>query len=87
MNKIPTAEEYLKNFIDFKLVQLKEYTPKMLTNDIKIAMIEFTKLHVEAALEEASEKAVPVTNGAGEWAYLYVDKDSILQSYPLRNIK
>ena len=53
---------------------------------IKEALIESAKFHVEVALEEASKKAVPI-NGAGEWSYLYVDKDSILQSYPLTNIK
>lgn len=53
--------------------------------DIKTAMIEFAKMHVEAALKAASENAdmkdVPYTDD------IEVDKDSILYSYPLANIK
>ena len=47
-------------------------------------MIEFAKLHVEAALKEASEKA--------EWkgytlAAVEICDYSILDAYPLENIK
>lgn len=54
-------------------------------------MIEFTKFHVKAALGEASEKA-KVTyeytgNTGSEYCDEYVDKDSILNSYSLDNIK
>lgn len=52
---------------------------------IKEALIEFAKFHVEAALEEASKKA-EAKNGPGEWSYLYVDENSIINSYPLTNI-
>jgi len=52
---------------------------------IKEALIEFAKLHVEAALKEASKKA-EAKNGPGEWSYLYVDENSIINSYPLTNI-
>ena len=52
---------------------------------LKWAMIEFAKMHVEAALKAASENAdtkdVPYTDD------IEVDKDSILYSYPLANIK
>mgnify|MGYP003594645130 CR=1 FL=1 len=59
-------------------------------NDVQpIDLIEFAKLHVQKALEEASEKASAyieqrfpiILNKA------VVDKDSILHAYPLRNIK
>lgn len=76
MEKIPTALE---------LFQTGEFTK------IQDAMIEFAKLHVTAALEEASEKA-KVTyeytgNTGSEYCDEYVDKDSILNSYSLDNIK
>jgi hypothetical protein len=48
-------------------------------------MIEFAKLHVEAALKAASEKA---TVYADEGGYSeFVDEQSILNSYSLDNIK
>ena len=47
------------------------------------AMIEFAKLHVEAALHIASERADLTDNGS----FPYVDKLSILNSYPLDKIK
>jgi hypothetical protein len=61
-------------------------------HDIKIAMIKFAKLHVEAALKAASEKVVMIDEGSfnsnEEWEDFYVtDKDSILRSYPLDKIK
>ena len=56
--------------------------------DIQKAMIEFAKLHVEAALKAASEgqikKDIYMMTEHGEsmnW------KESILNSYPLENIK
>jgi hypothetical protein len=67
-NKIPTAEEFLK----------RENLPTDILSgdDINYAMIEFAKLHVEAALKEASEDA-------------NMDSDyyQALQVYPLTNIK
>lgn len=73
-NGIPTAEEFAK----------KHHPMKTYPADWKM-MIEFAKLHVEAALKKASEDAhtrdVPYTDD------IEVDKDSILKSYPLDNIK
>ena len=63
-------------------------------------MIEFAKIHVEAALKEASEKAsVEYTDLTSGEIFDYTDvitddnvgadvnKDSILNAYPLKNIK
>lgn len=72
MEKIPTAEEILQKHVP------NRYTKE---NSWKNAMIEFAKLHVEAALKEASEN-VKIT----DYGYS-VDKDSILNSYPVENIK
>ena len=71
-NKIPTAKEFILNNSGCR----------------KVMMIEFAKLHVEMALKEASENA--------ELKYRIndiscndkiLDKKSILNAYPLTNIK
>ena len=74
MSKTPKAEEFYKQ------------TTGCIINhgDVKTAMIEFAKLHVKAALKEASEKA--------EWkgytlAAVEICNYSILDAYPLENIK
>ena len=80
--KIPTAEEFL------------EYrTPRGIDNTYHHyweAMIEFAKLHVEAALKKASEEAEtkyePHWSGEQEGS-TYIDRDSILNAYRLENIK
>jgi hypothetical protein len=70
---IPTAKQFLKLYI--KGNELGKYDD---------CMIEFTKLHVTQALKEASEKAeVEVI----EYRDYEVDKESILNAYPLENIK
>jgi hypothetical protein len=75
MEKIPTAEQFLK-----------ENNVVGMTDLLTPMMIEFAKLHVEAALKEASQNArlkeleIHLSDGS-------VDKDSILNSYPLENIK
>ena len=76
MSKIPTAEEFLRKNIDYVL-------EKDCKEDVENAMKEFAKLHVEAALYVASEMADLTDNGR----FPYVDKSSILNSYPLSNIK
>jgi hypothetical protein len=80
---IPTAEEFYKQ-ITSCLINHK---------DIKTAMIEFAKLHVEAALKTADEKATvtPIDHeeiSEDSWRPVWgVDSDSILNAYPLTNIK
>ena len=73
MEKIPTAEEVLN----------RDYTSTK-ENSIK-CMSEFAKIHVEAALKEASEKAVlnmiPTTTFGKNY------RKEILESYHLSNIK
>ena len=79
---LPTAEEFLRKNIDYVLSEndCKE--------DVENAMIEFAKLHVEAALKKASKKAKIIDVGI-DYAIMefVVDKSSILNSYPLENIK
>jgi hypothetical protein len=84
MAEIPTAEKFLiiNDDKDFKL--------SMSGRNVSEMMIAFAKLHVEAALKEASEKADTIyveEDGCATGDYYEVDKDSILNSYPLTNIK
>jgi hypothetical protein len=94
MEKIPTAEEILSK----KFSELKSYS--LLHHLIKDCMIEFAKLHVEQALKEASESrcikmhdkiwfAQSLEPGTKilDRVNITVDKDSILNSYPIENIK
>lgn len=59
-------------------------------SDVPETMVEYDRLHVEAALKAASEKA-SLTDFAYEFlqegAYDAIDKDTILNAYPLDNIK
>jgi len=52
-------------------------------------MIEFAKLHVEAALKEASKQAIVNIDACEkiDGGDPIVDKESILNAYPLKNIK
>jgi hypothetical protein len=75
-NDIPTALEFF--------IKQKTYT------NIEQFMIEFAKLHVEAALKQASEQAkVKVKQGElGAFDMRpSVKKKSIINAYPLTNIK
>ena len=82
INNIPTAEEFL----------FDNFEGGAINPDI---LIQFAKLHVEAALKEASEKVRQIEdpyaytgNTGSEYPADYiVDKDSILNAYPLTNIK
>jgi hypothetical protein len=74
-NKIPTAKEYLGWTIIGNIENPVE----------ELKLIRFAKLHVEAALKAAAENAITICDEGGETGF--VDKDSILSSYPLENIK
>jgi hypothetical protein len=79
---IPTAVEFVLNHYDGYLAG--DYTP----NEVYHIMIGFAKMHVEAALKAASENAIAKNNfsdyGTGD---TWVDEKSILNAYPLNNIK
>jgi hypothetical protein len=94
MEKIPTAKEYfLKTVFPVSFVNRRdeielcfETTPDY-QESVEI-MIEFAKLHVEAALKAASEGQI------NRDIYMMLEygedmnfKKSILNSYPLENIK
>jgi hypothetical protein len=81
---IPIAEEFLQ-----------QSNVVGMTDLMIPLMIEFAKLHVEQALKEASDNAEAdyTYEGFGGEFYdqpiyrYFVKKDSILNSYPLENIK
>jgi hypothetical protein len=74
-----------------EIVQKHLHDPNGKSTAITDAMIEFAKLHVEAALKMASEKARTKEDVAifaeGTYNLVIVDKNSILNAYPLINIK
>lgn len=76
---IPTAKEFF--------IRVVGENPDEFNGYIKECMIEFAKLHVEAALKAASEEADYITDGQEHITDVWIDKDSILKSYPLDNIK
>lgn len=80
MNKIPTAEEFAKTHHPMKTYPV----------DYQM-MIEFAKLHCEAQAKVISEnvKTKEVDGGyqGGGTSITIVDKESILNAYPLTNIK
>ena len=82
-DKIPTAEE----FFDSSNVGISNTTEYMYCQkDIVKKAIEFAKLHVEAALKDASEKST-VIRDEEFYTISHIDKNSILNAYPLTNIK
>ncbi len=88
MSKISTAEEILlkQGVTKSPISGLETY----LKSNAKNAMIEFAKLHVEAALKEASENAFITNHNPtldDDRFYKKTDKNSILNAYPLTNIK
>ena len=86
MTNLPTAEEYLN----------RDESGVFNKIDITQAMIGFAKIHVEAALKEASEKVIMldtnedchIEDDEGNFPDLYViDKTSILTAYPPDKIR
>lgn len=78
MKQLPTAEQFIKILAkDTK----KEF------NVINL-MIEFAKIHALASLEAASEEGVVETiNKYSPSEQHIINKESILNAYPLSNIK
>lgn len=82
LDNMITAEEFLQEHPVISHYYDDEFNWEVVpTLQVQQAMIEFAKLYVEAALKAASENA-QVT----DWGYA-VSKDSILNAYPLENIK
>jgi len=87
MSKIPTAEKFLrqsKSLHDMwdNTRGRGEWDEKAIIN----SHIEFAKLHVEAALKEAEKETVKHISKTILELNMY-NKNSILNAYPLENIK
>jgi len=98
MSRLPTAKDMVDKWQDIALNNIKSDIQD--DNSLENTLIEFAKLHVEAALKEAAEKArVQMSNGYGvneiiihpnslvHTAVITANAASILNSYPLDNIK
>lgn len=80
---IPTAEEILE--LHYNMDKDEDGHPVYYDWSAQDAMIEFAKLHVEAALKEASKKVI--VNNYRDEGRIKINKNSILGAYPLENIK
>lgn len=113
MEKIPTAEsskwkidDYIESIINSNCKEIPYEGTEINKYGIKQSFvefllnhrIEFAKLHVQAALKEASEKAIAQSTRSNissrnnqliciHLGEVYINKDSILNAYPLGNIK
>lgn len=77
MSKVPTAEEFFENNHGlFTSFNVKDKSGKLVRVVSIDKAIEFTKLHVKAALEAAKTKVKVGIIGS------YIDKDLILNAYP-----
>ena len=86
-----TAEEFLDEDPAIQVYGLKENHPD-LYRFIKENMIDFAKMHCEEQAKISAEKAVAYEEEVrlGYMSYrkdIVVNKDSILNAYPLDNIK
>lgn len=79
-----TAEEFLKNSKNVNYTSLKDEVKLYF---IEQDLIEFAKMHVQEALKQASENASYTIDGQEYITDIWIDKESILNAYPLENIK
>jgi len=85
-NKIISAEQWLDIYLENTTYSLYDLDK----DDIEDQMIEFAKYHVELALKSASETAtlnIEPLIGSIDGYTSEINKDSILNSYNLDNIK
>lgn len=87
MSEIPSAREYINSGLYDSGFEFNEAEIKILSKKLK----EFAKLHVKAVLKAASEKALicgETSNINGLVSdKVYINKNSILNAYPLDLIK
>jgi hypothetical protein len=80
MKKTPTAVEFLLQNDD------KDFILSESGLNVSDVMIEFAKLHVEAALMEALE-SIPCLGSSTDIASYEEVEEAVLTAYPLKNIK
>jgi hypothetical protein len=87
-NNIPTAEVVLSYLIPDAKDRMTGRQYENAINAIRAHGVYYVKAALEAASDNATIDDIGSPNGDGEWMYCgIVDKDSILNSYPLENIK
>jgi hypothetical protein len=90
MKNIPTAEEFLLNHPELSQYDVAEYDEGgylgVNENKLHQIMIEFAKLHVQAALSEALD-SIPCLGSSSDIATYEEVEDAVLNSYPFENIK
>lgn len=84
IKNIPTAEEFLRDHVYITKDDVEDVHDSL--QNVRDMLIEFTKIHVETALKVASEKAC-LNTPTNDWQKRFVDKNSILNSYPLESIQ
>lgn len=83
---VPTAKEILE--LHYNMDRDEDGHPVYYGWSAKDAMIAFARLHVEAALKAASENATQNYSEENVLGESYtINKDSILNAYPLTLIK
>jgi hypothetical protein len=87
-DKIPTIEEFLKDLQTERSYENQEYL-MYFAIDIPEKIKKFTAMHVAAALKAAAKDAKTrhIHSERGGAGYYSIDYDSILNAYPLENIK
>ncbi len=78
MNKTPTANSFLKQKYPISYDEM----PSHVSED----MIEFAKLHLEAQQKAILEKAFVTHKETEKGDEYIINKDSVLDAYPLNNI-
>ena len=85
MSKIPTAEDFLQDSFTISHFYNDKYDKMMcFSDDVRKAMIEFAKYHVEQALKAVIEAPIEYYDEGG---YQGIDENAILKAYSLENIK
>jgi hypothetical protein len=90
MNTIPTAEEFFETWLIKKGYIALQGFEQLDQDDLSNYAIEFAKLHVKAALQAAYENAEAdghYSEDYDEYIDTIIDQDSILNAYPLDQIK
>ena len=84
---MPSAEDFLQDHLEISHFY-DDKTENMVcySDDVQKAMIEFAKLHVEAALKEALE-SIPCLGSSSDIASYEEVEEAVLTAYPLENIK
>jgi hypothetical protein len=80
-SKVLTAQDFFENWC-----KQKGYTSIDEADNIDQCMIEFTKIHLEQALLEINDK-IKIEGEGAFFDFVWIDKESILEAYPLENIK